>query len=164
MFYEVSNNLRVPKNEMYKTTTNMLQSNSFDKLQIVSDDGGHKRNVRGNNNNITNMTTFDVEIGKNINKIYKERIKMRSVSETPQISKKVTIDSDVKPNNRKSNFNEKQYLKQNASSTEICKHNPKSYSQGPIHRSETTPNLRPHTAQQYTNCKFSIQIIHNLLN
>lgn len=46
VFYEPSSNLGLKRQDMYKTTTNLLHSNSFDKLKIVRDKGQDRINVR----------------------------------------------------------------------------------------------------------------------
>ena len=46
IFYEPSTNLGLKKQDMYKTSTNLLHSNSFDKLQIVRDKGNDRISVR----------------------------------------------------------------------------------------------------------------------
>lgn len=50
--------------------------------------------LENNNNNISNMTTFDVEIGHNINDIYKKQLELRSLSESVIRNKRI---ADVKP-------------------------------------------------------------------
>ena len=49
----------------------------------MHDQGAYNHFVRKNNSNITNMTTFDVEIGQSINKIYKQKLSQRPSSEIP---------------------------------------------------------------------------------
>jgi hypothetical protein len=46
IFYEPSSNLGLKRQDMYRTTTNLLHSNSFDKLKIVRDKGRDRINVR----------------------------------------------------------------------------------------------------------------------
>ena len=46
VFYEPSPNMGLKKEDMYITSTNLLHSNSFDKLQIMKDKGRDRITVR----------------------------------------------------------------------------------------------------------------------
>ena len=82
VFYEHSPNLGLSKEDMYKTTANLSHSNSMDNLrgirkQVHSKQNVPSRLVRQNNVNVKNMTTLDIDIGKNINDIYRNRLMNR---------------------------------------------------------------------------------------
>lgn len=89
VFYEHSPNLGLSKQEMYKTTSNMFHSNSYDRLQTLKctkpyENPNPLRVVRKNNTNIKNMTTLDIDIGQNINTLYKHSLSARSMSALPE--------------------------------------------------------------------------------
>jgi len=75
------------------------------------------------------MTTFDVEIGKNINEVYLKKLRHRAHSALPsgRYAHKKIDQPDTKPVKRSS------YKKENIPN-------------GQIQRSETVPNLRPQAA------------------
>jgi hypothetical protein len=142
VFYEPSKNLGISKHDMYKTTTNMLHSSSFDKLQAMRDMGDFRISGRKNNQNLKNMTTFDVEIGKNISDIYKQRLGNRSSSVAPARDNNIQLDISDKENAKYSKpqvkFDNNVQVPQKFNG-ESRNHN----SQKPLARSETVPALRP---------------------
>ena len=94
VFYEHSPNLGLSKEDMYKTTANLSHSNSMDNLrgirkQVHSKQNVPSRLVRQNNVNVKNMTTLDIDIGKNINDIYRNRLMNRWNSAAPLRSQAV---------------------------------------------------------------------------
>lgn len=88
------------------------------------------------------MTTFDVEIGQNINDIYKKQLELRSLSEAAIRNKRI-VDSkprivDTKPKIVKQKINE----------------NRKSSQQ--LNRSETVPSLRDDLSEPRAKSKITI--------
>ncbi|CAI2362425.1 unnamed protein product [Moneuplotes crassus] len=113
VFYEPSTNLSLPKDQMYKTTTGMNHSASCDRLMEHRRDQQmtllHGWSHRKNNLNIKNMTTYDVEIGTNINQVYMNNLKKRSYSAIPgrKLETKQNRPVDTEPVKKAANIERK---------------------------------------------------------
>ncbi|CAI2362464.1 unnamed protein product [Moneuplotes crassus] len=95
IFYEPGRNLGIPKDQMYKTTTGLNHSASYDKLLLHKNEQEPSLPLgwsnRRNNLNLKNMTTLDVQIGENINKLYMKNIKHRAQSAVPARRPEINI-------------------------------------------------------------------------